>query len=421
MSSSNGVLFLSGVRGDTRRYRIFHPYEQLRLAGVNCGLSHITDRNLPARIAQASLVVFHRVRADPQVGGLIQALEARDGLAVLDVDDLVFDTKAFSWIDSPDFKDSIRAGLYLEDMHRSRLTLEKSQAVTASTDFLAGLVREQGKPAWVHRNAFSLEMLELSEGAARNRQVRMGSLTIGYASGTPTHNRDFELIKPALRQVLQRYAHIELLLVGPLDPGKDWGALGDRLHTHKLVPWRQLPAMLARFDINLAPLVPGNPFSQSKSEIKYMEAGLVRVPTVATPTDAFAFAIQTGENGFLASSEGEWVEALCRLVEDEDLRRRMAENAYADTQQRYHPRVRAAELVDTLNEIHARFHPGPLLAGPILGSRQAASFRLDPVLEANPSFIKMGLYDLRHRGVGTLLKRVWVFFRRLVAPIFPFK
>jgi glycosyltransferase involved in cell wall biosynthesis len=421
MSSSNCALFLSGVRGDTRRYRIFHPYEQLRLAGVRCGLAHITDRDLPAKMAQASLVVFHRVRFDPHIGRLFQSLEARDGLAVLDVDDLVFDTQAFSWIDSPDFKDSIRAGLYLEDMRRSRMTLEKCRAVTASTDFLAGLVREGGKPAWVHRNAFSLEMLELSEAAARSRPIRTGRLTIGYASGTPTHNRDFELIKPALRQVLQRYAHTELLLLGPLDPGTDWGPLGERVRTHKLVPWRQLPALLAQFDINLAPLVSGNPFSQSKSEIKYMEAGLVKTPTIATPTDAFAYAIQNGENGMLASGEREWVEGLCRLVEDGALRRRMAENAYADIQERYHPRVRSAELVNTLNEIHAQFRSEPFFAAPVPGSVQAASFRLDPALEANPSSIKMGLYDLRHRGVGTLLKRVWVFFRRLAAPVFPFK
>jgi len=299
--------------------------------------------------------------------------------------------------------------------------LEKCQAVTASTDFLAGRVRAPDKPTWVHRNAFSLEMLELSEAVARSRPERTSTLTIGYASGTPTHNRDFEIVKPALQQVLQRYPHTELMLIGPLDPGNDWRALGSRVHSHHLVPWRQLPALLARFDINLAPLVTGNPFSQSKSEIKYVEAGLVRVPTVASPTDAFQYAIRDEENGFLASGEGEWVEVLSRLVEDGELRRRIAENAYTDVHQRYHPRVRSAELAGTLNEIHTRFRPGSLGSAPVQGIGQAAAFRLDPALEASPSFLRMGLYDLRHRGFGTLLKRIWVFFRRLVAPVFPFK
>jgi hypothetical protein len=33
----------------------------------------------------------------------------------------------------------------------------------------------------------------------------------------------------------------------------------------------------------------------------------------------------------------------------------------------------------------------------------------------------MALYSLRYRGVGTLLKQGWVYFRRLLAPVFPFK
>jgi hypothetical protein len=38
------ILILSGARGDTRRYRTFHLYEQTRLAGLECQLSHVTDR-----------------------------------------------------------------------------------------------------------------------------------------------------------------------------------------------------------------------------------------------------------------------------------------------------------------------------------------------------------------------------------------
>jgi hypothetical protein len=47
-------------------------------------------------------------------------------------------------------------------------------------------------------------------------------------------------------------------------------------------------------------------------------------------------------------------------------------------------------------------------------------FRIDPAGERRPSFLRMGLYDLRHRGLVTLLKRIWIFFRRLAVPIFPF-
>lgn len=416
------VLFLSGVRGDTRRYRAFHPYEQLQLAGLGGSLAHITDPRLPAQVDQAAVVVFHRVRWDAFVARLFERLRVRGGLAILDTDDLVFDPAAFAWIDSPDFADPVRRALYQEDLRRNRLTLDACQAVTVSTDYLAGQVRRLGRPAWVLRNAFSLEMLECSEAAYQGRPAGDDRVVIGYASGTPTHNRDFELVRPALHELLSRYPQVELHLLGALDPG-DWGALAARVRRVPLVPWRELPTWLARFDINLAPLVADNPFSQSKSEIKYVEAGLLRVPTVASPTGAFAYAIRNGENGRLAGSPQEWGQALAELVEDGAYRRSLGEAAYADCLARYHPQARGAELAATLDAIHQALRGQPLWAEGWTEAKPAgsAAFQIDPAFEQRPSSFQMGLYDLRYRGLGTLIQRVWIFFRRLAAPVFPFK
>ena len=54
------------------------------------------------------------------------------------------------------------------------------------------------------------------------------------------------------------------------------------------MPWRKLPEIQVQFDINLAPLEIDNPFGQSKSEIKYVEAALLRVPTIASPSDSYS-------------------------------------------------------------------------------------------------------------------------------------
>lgn len=413
------IVIFSGVRGDTRRYRTLHLYEQLRLAGVDCALSHLTDPRLPDLLKTAAAVVMHRVAYDGYVDRLFQTLRQRNALILLDADDYLYDPAMMRWIDSPDFQDPVRASLYRQELLRHRQTLDCCDAATVSTDYLAGMISAAGKPAWVHRNAYSLEMLTLSDRAYQLRGRSPERVVIGYASGTRTHDKDFALVRPVLWEVMERYPQVELWLMGAIDPGQGWGALQDRVRAFPFVPWRALPARLAGLDINLAPLVAGNPFNESKSEIKFMEAGLVRVPTIASRTDSFAYAIRPGENGFLASSAEEWWSALEVLVQSEEARRAMGMAAYQDVLTRYAPRARGQAIRERLSEIAANAgKPAPDLDVP---EATEPPFLFTPEDERSPSMLDLARYSIRHRGLGTLLGQVWVFFRRLLAPVFPFR
>ena len=75
-------------------------------------------------------------------------------------------------------------------------------------------------------------------------------------------------------------------------------------------------------DINIIPLVI-NLFTEGKSDLKYYEAALVEVPSVASPTLVYQSAIEHGSNGFLARTRDDWYEALRTLIVDSDLRRAM--------------------------------------------------------------------------------------------------
>ena len=65
-------------------------------------------------------------------------------------------------------------------------------------NYLANAVRLLGKPGYVHRNAFSLEMLALLRACVSLAEIDPNKIVIGYASGTPTHDQDFALVTPAL-------------------------------------------------------------------------------------------------------------------------------------------------------------------------------------------------------------------------------
>ncbi len=416
------ILILSGVQGDTRRYRSHHLYEQLRLAGVDCTLAHITDPRLPGLAAQAHDLLLHRVVWDRVAAPLVEQVRRAGGRVILDLDDLVFVEDAFRWIDSPDFADPTRERLYRENMRRNRTTLEHSDAVLTSTAFLAEQVRACDKPALLHPNGFSLEMLYLSDLALQQPRLPGEKVVIGYASGTPTHDQDFALVRPALQQLLERSPRAELWLIGRLQTGSDWGACADRVRRISFVPWRELPALLAKLDINLAPLRLDNPFSQSKSEIKYMEAALVGVPTIASPTAAFTSAIRGGENGLLAATPEEWLESLLRLVENTAERKKLGAAARVDALQRYAPWVRAGQALHALQASGVTIQEQPA-AGLSAGIRplERRDLWLDARSERHPTAFDRGLYSLRARGPATLAKEVWVYLRRLAAPIFPFK
>lgn len=418
----NSVLFLSGVRGDTRRYRTMHPYEQLRLLDLPCLLSHVMDPDVVNKVNRSDVVIFHRVQANSFVEGMINRVRSRGGLVLVDTDDLIFDQNAFGWIDSPDFMDPVRADLYRENMIRYRRTLELSQGAITSTDFLKNEINSLGKKAWVCRNAFNLQMLANSD-AARKLKKENDQVSIGYASGTPTHNRDFGKIIPAIKILLDKYPALIVSLAGALDTKHELDEYSDRVRKVASVSWLRLPDVLAGFDINLAPLVEDNPFAQSKSEIKYVEAGLVEVPTVASPISSYRQAIESGRNGFLASTTDEWVSALDQLIQDGELRKSIGRCAREDVLSHFGPLTRGNELVRVLNEASYTIRGCPIWDDEAIRIPQTPPPHgfITPAMEMHPTNLDMSLYSLKYRGLRTFIREIYIYFRRLISPVFPYK
>jgi glycosyltransferase involved in cell wall biosynthesis len=410
------IVIVYGGKGEAQRYRCVHFQQQLNLYGILC---HVHEfQNVSFTLQSHDFVVFHRIPFDRYIKNLIKQIHRNGGIAVFDTDDFIFDTSILDWVRSLPGTDVIKTSLYKDDIRRYRQMLEHSDVARVSTDFLAQQVSSFGKPSWVHRNAFSLEMLSISEQAYKQREWNKSKIVIGYASGTPTHDRDFQEAKLALQQILQKYPQTELWIVGHLDSGNDWGALCDRVKRIPFVPWQQLPYLLAQFDINLAPLELNNPFCQAKSEVKYIEAGLVRVATIASKTEAFEYAIHPGDNGLLATTHEDWVESLQRLVEDATLRREMGERAYVDVLERYHPLARGRELIATLNQISQHVRGYPLWTAEetlrYLDIHTLPSLSSASPEERTPSVIRRAWYALRYRGMRTFLMSAWLYLKRQV-------
>ena len=136
------------------------------------------------------------------------------------------------------------------------------------------------------------------------------------------------MILPAVMDLLRNHPEVELHVVGELDVPEELKPYRAQIVTNKFVNWEALPKLIASVDINLAP-VEDTIFNEAKSENKWVEAALVRVPTIAKQCRRHEKNdCQRGNRG-LCSSVEEWrTAALEQLVTDAALRNRLAENAY---------------------------------------------------------------------------------------------
>ncbi|HEY7152476.1 MAG TPA: glycosyltransferase, partial [Gemmataceae bacterium] len=200
-------------------------------------------------------------------------------------------------------------------------------------------------------NAAQLELARLAL-EQRNARPRDNIIRLGYFSGTRTHQADFRIVYPALMDLLREQRNVRLMIVGDLDIGEFPGLVPflDQMEILPLRHWRELPAVMAGVDINLIPLEL-TPFNEGKSNLKYYEAGLLQVPSIASPTRINRDNIMHGHNGLLAQTPEEWHNALKDLVSDAERRQRMGRHALQHVLRNYVPRAIAAEAVDVYRQI----------------------------------------------------------------------
>ena len=139
-----------------------------------------------------------------------------------------------------------------------------------------------------------------------------GRVSIGYFSGSPTHNQDFRAALDALIQLMEEDDGVDVRIVGFMEGHNDLARFGARVDTIALQDWVNLQVKIAEVDISIAPLQL-NDFAHCKSELKFFEAAVVGSYSIASRSHTFERAIETPEQG-LVIENGSWYEALKAAV-----------------------------------------------------------------------------------------------------------
>ncbi len=348
------VLFVVGIEGAPLRYRARLPAEALGLLGVESDVRHYRHPDVPRLAAAADAVVVYRVPATVEILGVIASVRDRGVPVLFDVDDLIFDPEVASEIPALEILPADEAELWMEGVRRYRTTMEACDAFIGTTAALCAHATEvTGLAAWRFPNGVGMLLGAASDDALRQDR-QPGPPRVGYLSGTNTHDLDWAHVEPAIVEILTRHPGVELWLAGMVTPSAALDPLADRVVRLPFLPWQKLPGVLRQVDVNLAPLAPGSRFNECKSAIKWLESALVETPTVASPTEPFREAITPGVTGMLAATVDEWVEAIDRLLVDDDLRRSIGRRARREALLRWSPHLQAHRYREILESAEMR-------------------------------------------------------------------
>jgi glycosyltransferase involved in cell wall biosynthesis len=259
---------------------------------------------------------------------MIEKIKAQKKEIIFETDDLVFDLKYVKQMDFYQKLNPLEKKQYETGVGSEILKDDYVKTCVTTTSYLADILRGYGKKVFISPNKLSNYDVGIMNDIFENKTKSDGEkVKIGYFSGTTSHDKDFETIGGALKHILEKHPHVELHLFGPLQIDDTYAKFGDRVKKHPFEPWEKYLENIAGVDINIAPLEIGNPFCESKSELKFIEAGIVGVPTVAAAAQTFQEAIEEGLDGFVAGDDEEWKEKLEKLISNKDFRKSMGQKA----------------------------------------------------------------------------------------------
>lgn len=325
--TKNQILIIDGVENiipQCTRYRVLNKAEQLKQQGYDVKVVNHSSFIIPDA-KHADIVIIYRATKSEKLLKLISIMKKLGRKVYYDIDDLVFDTKYTDQLEYTQSLSKKEKASYDAAVQQYGDMLGRCDAVITSTEHLKTELEKKKSEVIIHRNVLSKKLIHLSNKAI-SKKITDETIKIAYFSGSITHNENFEMIKPALIKILEKFKNVELHLAGHLDIPADIEKFGNQIVVHPYVDWEELPDLIGQMDINLAPLKQ-TLFNEAKSEIKWLEAATVKVVTVASNIGSFKEMIKDGETGVLALPE-QWYNKLEELVVNEQYRNQMAEQAY---------------------------------------------------------------------------------------------
>jgi hypothetical protein len=324
-------------------YRVDNIAMALASAGWNTIVKSISDPDTQSHLENADVVVVFRAVANEQFLAIKARCKALGIPTVYNIDDLLFDP-AITSSGQIAYLDNLPANeqeQWILNSYKYREALRLCSASILSTEPLKENAIGLSQNIMVVPNIASTEIERRALSACSSSKLSLldGIQRLVFASGTPTHHRDFHLAAEGIALAFRKIAKARLVIIGHLDISRydSLKPFADRIELCQAVSYCNLPATIAKYDINLSPLEPSNLFCECKSAVRCMIASLVKVPTISSTTQPSREMIIDKTTGILIKSESpeQWEDAITTLLLDRDEYRKMADACQIDISMRY--------------------------------------------------------------------------------------
>lgn len=283
------ILFISWTSKNQRpyydpsvRYRCFNFAQELNRRGHSTTV--ISQINFEKNIEQFfnfDCYVFHRPYLTENLANFLLT-QKNNKTIIADHDDFIFNAR-YSDL-TPMVR--VRGGNPTQTrdfISRNAEALKLFDNYSCSTEPLKHHLKQinpNGRIA-VLNNTVDPGFIGLSRVARQKNPFADRQFSLGYFSGTATHDKDLAMIAPVIRGHLTEYGG-KLLLVGPIKLPELLLDLESQIQAQPLVSFHELANTMAKCKMVLAPLE-NTLFTQSKSGLKFFEAALSGCNVAATP------------------------------------------------------------------------------------------------------------------------------------------
>jgi glycosyltransferase involved in cell wall biosynthesis len=220
---------------------------------------------------------------------------------------IVFDFDDSIWLQN--ISDANRIFAFLKDASKTSKIIAIADLIFAGNQYLANYSAQFNSNVVIIPTTIDTAKYKPEKGSRDPDKV-----TIGW-SGSITTIQHFKFAIPFLEKIKEKYGdRVEIKVIG------DGNYKNEKLGV-KGIDWNKDTELieLNSFDIGIMPL-PDDEWAKGKCGLKGLQYMGLEIPTIMSPVGVNSDIVRDGVNGYLASTDVEWIQKVSMLVENAELR-----------------------------------------------------------------------------------------------------